>query len=167
MAVKPTGNRNIDRIASKYYQYLLYESDELKAKSGKEEYKKELLKLIESQGEIDNKGSNYYELPNPIHVDGKTYSGIKRERRSGKEFDESIATELLESKGLYDRAEVEEFTKYIINQIENFSQPVSVSFQIGVDQDEIYLAYQNDLITEEEVDSCFIEKEYFAFIKLQ
>jgi hypothetical protein len=167
MAVKPTGDRKIDRISSKYYQFLLYEADEAKAKSGKEQFKKELLNLTKIQGEADDKGSKYLELDKPVQVGGKTYSGMKAERRTSPVFDPEKATQLLEEKGLYNRAAVDEFSNHIFQLIENFSQPVSVSFQIGVDQEELYLAYQEDKITEEELDSCFTEEEYFAFIKLQ
>lgn len=102
----------------------------------------ELSQLVDSQGDVDDKGHRYLQLPSPITVGEKTYGAIKRERRVSTVFKEDEAEETLQAKGLLARAQ----------------ETITV-----LSQDAIYLLNQEGLLSDEEIDSFFGKKISFAF----
>jgi hypothetical protein len=106
--------------------------------------KKELLAEVERHGEVDEKGSQFLELDEPVVIHGQTFRSLKRERRATPVFLQEDAEALLEKKGLLDRV-MKEVTTVVF------------------DQDELYLLHQEGLISEEEIDSLFTENESWAF----
>jgi hypothetical protein len=168
--MKPTGPRSIrvNPLVRKYSQFLALKAEVEDATPKLNNLKKELLQIVQEAKDvdIDDKGSKYLSLEQPLTINGKTYSAMKRERRTTKVFLVEKAEELMTEKGLYDKARVDEFREDILTQVDNFPQPVSVYVDIQLDQDEVYLAYQNDLLTEEEVDSLFEMSETFAFVPI-
>lgn len=106
--------------------------------------KKEMMDALHTSGEEDDKGHKYLYFKNPIAIGGKKFSGLKRERRVSRLFDEDAAETLLEGKGLLERVQKEVVTTVL-------------------DQDEVYVLNQEGLLTDEEVDSLFAESESFAF----
>lgn len=85
-------------------------------------------------------GSYFVDLPETVEVGGKQYSGMELRRSVSTKFDEETAEKVLRRKNIYDECTV----------------PV-------LDQDKIYAAYQEDKITERELDSMFPTSESFAF----
>lgn len=158
--------RNLDPLSRGFAKYLQLRDEIVTATKAQNEIKKELLRIVSESNATyrDDKGSQF--LDAPTVVNGKQYSGLKRERRTSKVFLSDKAEELLASKGLYDKEAIDMFKHDILCEIDAFDQPVIVTFDVQLDQDEVYLAYQRDELTEEEVDSLFETSETFALITL-
>lgn len=135
-APRPTG------IAAKLAQWatIRAEIDALTARAN--HLRDELSQIVDTQGEPDDKGHIYLQLPAPITVGEKTYGSIKRERRVSTVFKEDEAEEALLAKGLLARAQ----------------ETITV-----LSQDAIYLLNQEGLLSDEEIDSFFGKKVSFAF----
>lgn len=101
--------------------------------------KSELSELVETEGEPDEKGNLWLRLPH--EVDG--FTALQRQRKVSQSLDEDVATELLKTKGLYDRC----YTML----------PV-------LKEDEVMACLYEGLLTEEEVDSMFPKKVTWAFL---
>jgi hypothetical protein len=107
--------------------------------------KKDLMSEVAKNGEPDEKGNLFLELPTPVTVHGQTFGTLKRERRVSIVFDAEVAEQILVSHGLLEAAT---------------TIPEPVPF---LDQDKIYVLHQEGKLTEEEIDSMFNEHESFAF----
>lgn len=108
----------------------------------------EISEFVDENGEVDEKGSKFWELPTPIEVNGQTFKSVKREKRTSIVLAEEAVEALLEQKGLKDRV----------------YKPVTT---VVLDQDELYVLNQEGLITDEELDSLFVENVSWAFKPLQ
>lgn len=103
----------------------------------------ELKAYVETTHDVtDVDGHQYRELSSPVTVAGKTYKTLKRERRVSTTLNEDRLLELAHEKGFTDR---------VIKTMEY------------VDQDEIYVLYQEGKLTEEELDSLFDRNITWAF----
>lgn len=103
--------------------------------------KKNLSDLVDSEGEADDKGHIFYDLP-----DGLPYSALKRERRVSKSLDEEKTEEILRSKELYDEC----------------TEQITV-----VDQDKVLAAHFEGKLTEAEIDAMFPPTITWAFVPVK
>jgi hypothetical protein len=104
--------------------------------------KAELSDIVDTDGEPDEKGSLYIQLPEEI--DG--YTALKRQRKVSQYLDSETAEKLLKDKGLFDRCYVME--------------PV-------LKEDEVMACLYDGLLSEEEIDIMFPKKVTFAFIPVK
>lgn len=95
--------------------------------------------LVDTDGEPDDKGHLWYQLPE--EVDG--YVSLKRERRVSQSLDLEEAERILKEKGLDSRCFV--------------TMPV-------LNEDEVMACLYEGLLTEEDVDTMFPKKITWAFI---
>lgn len=95
--------------------------------------------LVDTDGEADDKGHLWYQLPE--EVDG--YVSLKRERRVSQSLDLDEAERILKEKGLDSRCFV--------------TMPV-------LNEDEVMACLYEGLLTEEDVDTMFPKKITWAFI---
>lgn len=119
------------------YLYLKREIDELTTRQKK--IRDELMTAVESGGYEDPDGHWWLELESP--VDGNV--SVKRERRTRQEVDEEAAKELLTERGLWHTC-----TK-----------------QIRVlDEDAIMSALWNNELTEDDIDTIYPKKVFWALL---
>lgn len=102
--------------------------------------KKALMEFLASQGEVDEKGSRFFYVPEG-EVEGIT--AIKREKRVSQVLDTDAAMALVKEKGL--EAECIEMV------------PV-------LNEDALLAAAFDDRITDEEMGALYEDKESYAFI---
>ncbi|MFI6495923.1 hypothetical protein [Nonomuraea typhae] len=101
----------------------------------KDAMRPELLRHAERHGKVDAGGHQHVDLATPIQMPGgKTFLGITREKRVSRALSEERVRQLAEEKGLTDRF----FRQEVITVL---------------DAEEIYRAHQEDLLTDEELDS--------------
>jgi hypothetical protein len=99
---------------------------------------------VDANGETDEKGSKFWRLPQPIEVNGQTFTEVKRERRVSQSLDEEKTDTLVTAKGVRDRV---------------FK---TVEMEV-LDQDELYLLNQEGVISDDELDGLWVENVSFAF----
>jgi len=129
-------------IVGKLMQFLVLK-DELKTTTERlDTLKKDLTSHVVEHGEVDDKGHRNFLLPEPIGHGDKTYTGFQQQRRVSQSFDTEAAEELLKRRDLWERATV------VVREI---------------DQNEVYVLNQEGLLTDDELDSLFAERETFAF----
>jgi hypothetical protein len=134
--------RSTGSIVSKLLQFLVLK-DEVKTSSDRiDALKKDLTQHVKEHGETDDKGHRTYTLPSPLDYGGKQYVGFQQQRRVSQSFDTEVAEKILKDKDLWDRATV------VVREI---------------DQNEVYVLNQEGLLTDDELDSMFAERETFAF----
>lgn len=129
-------------IVSKLLQFLVLKDEEKTTKFRLDSLKKELTQWVAEHGETDDKGHRNFVLPAPLDYDGKAYTGFQQQRRVSQSFDTEVAEKLLKDKDLWERATV------VVREI---------------DQNEVYVLNQEGLLTDDELDSLFAERETFAF----
>jgi hypothetical protein len=101
--------------------------------------KKGLASLVETNGDVDEDGSQWLNLP--AEVEG--YNSLKRERRVSRTLDMDAAERLLREKGLYDECIVMAPT---------------------VDEDALMTALVQDRLTAEDIDTIYTTKVTYAFV---
>ena len=104
-----------------------------------ESIKKDLSAIVDTDGEEDEDGSRWLNLP--TEFDG--FSSLKRERRVTRKIDIEAAETLLREKGLYDRC-VEQ-------------RPV-------LNEDEVMACFAEDLLSDEDFDMIFPSTITYAFV---
>lgn len=129
-------------VVGKLLQFLVLK-DEVKTTTERlDSLKKELTKHVVEHGEVDDKGHRNFVLPAPLEYGDKSYTGFQQQRRVSQSFDTDVAEKLLKDKGLWDRA---------------------VVMVPEIDQNEVYVLNQEGLLSDDELDSMFAERETFAF----
>lgn len=101
--------------------------------------KKDLSAIVEEQGDTDEDGSQWLNLPSEVD----DIASLKRERRVSRSLNQERAVELLTEKGLFDRVMV--------------TTPV-------VDEEELMACVYEELLTADEVDSIYDTKVTYAFV---
>lgn len=101
--------------------------------------KTELSTIVDEQGEVDDKGHIWYQLPEEVGG----YRAIKRERRVSQTLDLEEAERILKEKGLETRC----FTM----------MPV-------LNEDAVMSCLYEGLLTEEEIDKMYPKKVSWAFV---
>ena len=104
--------------------------------------KSELSEIVDTDGEPDEKGSLYIQLPEEI--DG--YTALKRQRKVSQSLDAETAEKLLKDKGLFERC-------YIM-------EPV-------LKEDEVMACLYDGLLSEEEIDIMFPKRVSYAFVPVK
>ena len=104
-----------------------------------DEIKKDLSSIVDADGDEDEDGSRWLNLP--AEVDG--FKSLKRERRVTRKIDIEAAETLLREKGLYDRC-VEQ-------------RPV-------LNEDEVMACFAQDLLSDEDFDMIFPSTVTYAFV---
>lgn len=132
----------------KVREFLVLKFQETQIVSRKNHLRDEISEYVDANGETDEKGSKFWELPAPIEVNGQKFTSVKREKRTSVSLAEDLVEALLEQKNLKGRVYKEVTTTVL-------------------DQDELYVLNQEGLITDEELDSLFVENVSFAFKPLQ
>ena len=94
----------------------------------------------------NEKGSYFFDLPETIEVLGKKFKGMELRRAVSVSFDEEKSEEILKEKG--DRVYKAALSTYI-------------------DQDKVSRLHQEGKITDEELDSMFVESESFSFYPVE
>lgn len=112
--------------------------------------KGELMTFLAGYGEPDDKGHRVFEFQNPIVIGGQSMKGIKRERRVSVGLDEEKAAEIITEKG-------DDVVRRVYKEV----------VETVLDQEEIYVLHQEGVISEEEIDAMFVERESFAFIPVK
>jgi len=171
-------------IVGKITQHLVCKAESEALKTRYEHLRDEIMTYLDKHGEVDEKGHKTLELPQPVLVAGKEFGSVKRERRVSTSFDEEAAEALLSPKGLLSRVQRTIVTINSTMAIESsfgvsedghtvrlFNDTAlggevpeaSVSWVTVLDQNEVYVLNQQGLITDEELDSLFVEHESFAY----
>lgn len=129
-------------IVGKLMQFLALK-DEVKTSTERlDALKKDLTQHVAEHGEVDDKGHKNFVLPAPIEYGDKTYVGFQQQRRVSQSFDTTVAEGILKDRNLWERATV------VVREI---------------DQNEVFVLNQEGLLTDDELDSMFAERETFAF----
>jgi hypothetical protein len=102
----------------------------------------QVAEAVEQRGYRDHKGNQFLDLPFPLSVGENTYSRIKRERRVSVVADEDVAERITRAKGVYDRA----------------FPPIR-----SLDTEELYVLYQEDALTQADLDEILAPRETYAF----
>lgn len=135
-------------------QFLMLKTEADRIGKRRDELKKRLTEVIEEEGYTDEKGSLYLDLDEPVEgADGKTYEVLKWERRVSRSLNMDKGEALVLSKTYIDKADRQEY-------------PLSKRCIVMVpmlDEEEVLKAYYDGIITEEEIDSIFDDRETFAF----
>jgi hypothetical protein len=97
---------------------------------------------VEATGEIDESGHIRLPLPEAFEWAGKRYEGVKRERRVTASISHERAEALADAKGLRERI---------------------FPLRPALDEQELYVLYQERLLTEAEIDSLVDRKVTWAF----
>jgi len=148
MAIQVTRSHTAQRtpqtgIVGKSTQFLALTTEAKALNDRAATLKKDLMAFLDENGEADERGHKTYTFPEPLTIGGKTFTGLKRERRVSDSFDEDVAETILTAKNLLAQALV---------------QPEPV-----IDQDAIYVLQQEGKITAAELDSMFVQTESWAF----
>lgn len=136
------GAPKLGSLASVLAQFvtLKKECDDLAKR--RDNLKKELCAAVEADGYTDDKGSLYLDLEEEVQVNGKTYGGMKWERRVSQPINPDRAESLVKRKKLADRC---------------------IVLVPTLDEDELLKAHYEGLITQEELDSVIDFRETYAF----
>lgn len=129
-------------IVGKLLQFLVLKDEVTTSTKRIDSLKKELTEHVVEHGEVDEKGHRNFLLAEPVPHGEKTYVGFQQQRRVSQSFDTEAAEGILKDRGLWERATV------VVREI---------------DQNEVYVLNQEGLITDDELDSMFAERETFAF----
>jgi hypothetical protein len=124
------------------HHYLQFRHGRERLQKNEDTAKKHLMTYLAEQGEVDDRGSSYFELEEPID----NVTGVKRERRVSQILDEDVAMEIVAKYGLEDSC-LETIT--VLNE------------------DGLLAANFAGVIPDEEVKRLYSEKETFAFILMK
>lgn len=109
----------------------------------------ELDQFVAVAGYADDKGHIYLDLPTPLEVGGTKVGALKREKRISR-------TANIERIGeLADRVDAEHPDAHLRERLFPL-RPV-------LDEDELYVAYQDGLVSEADIDDVFDAKVTWAF----
>lgn len=135
-------SKPIDPIVPAFREWALLrmEVNSLTAKMNK--LRDTVAAAVESRGYRDHRGHQYIDLPFPITVGDTEFTRIKRERRASVMANEEIAERIAREKDVYDR----------------LFPPVR-----SLDTEELYVLYQEGVLTQSEMDEILETRETYAF----
>lgn len=153
MSVRGEGRRTLaladvgdsSTVENRFRQWKTLSVENELAEQRLKDLRDDLMDAIDAAGDEDA-GHKYLELASPIEIDGKVFSKLKRERRVRTVFSEEKTRELLESKG-----------PSFVDEV--FVPVMSTQF----DTDALYVLYQRDIITEDELDGLMDTTYQYAF----
>jgi len=126
-------------VMGKVRNYLMLKRKVDEMSADRDSLKKDLIDLVDTEGEPDEKGHLWYNLPE--EVDG--VNALQRQRKVSQRLDADVAEALLKEKGLQDRC-----YKMV---------PV-------LDEAEVMACLYEDLLTEEEIDKMFPKSVSYVFL---
>ena len=96
-------------------------------------------------GRVDENGHRFFDLPEPLTINGVTYTAIQAQRKTSSSIDLDAAESLLKAKGseYYDQV----FRAVVVRQ---FSE------------DDLFILNQTGVLSDEELDALETEDETFA-----
>jgi hypothetical protein len=106
------------------------------------EYKERLISFVESNGDTDDKGHIWYDLPEEF----EGYKGMQRQRRVSQKLDIDAAQDILNDLGLSDRC---------------------IKMVPSLDEDEVMACLYEGLLTEEQIDKMFPKTITWAFVPVK
>lgn len=125
----------IDEPLRRAHEYLLSHQVESENKAKREAARDYLKPYIMAAFDIDENGNFYYEFPDPISVDGKSWvKGLMARRRVSEYTNEELAERLIK-----------------LHKLEKRCIKIVVSYEL--DLDELYAANQEGIISDDEIDS--------------
>ncbi|MDJ0463158.1 hypothetical protein [Streptomyces sp. H27-C3] len=107
--------------------------------------KEDMVEDLKDFGVRDDKGSYVIDLGRSYEVNGKAFTGLKYQKGTTRIADQDTAERLAKEKGLHGRL-----------------FPAQPAF----DAQEVYVLFQEGLLTEEEVDEIFPEKVTWSFVRV-
>lgn len=134
--------RPIDPIIPQFREWAVLRAKVTEMTTRMNKLRDDVAQAVESRGYVDHKGSQFIDLPFPVVVGDASYTRIKRERRVSVVADDAAAERITRAKGCYERA----------------FPPVR-----SLDPDELYVMYQENVLTQQEMDEIFTPRESFAF----
>jgi hypothetical protein len=126
--------------------YLFHRALLKKLEDDQKRARERLMEYIAGHGLQDDRGSLVIEFDDPITIEGVTYTGIMNQRRASEYLDTDKVEKLAVNKDLRERM---------------------VHMEEVWDYDEIYVLYQEGLITEEEFDWLMDVTEQWALVPLK
>jgi len=143
--VTPVSSVAVPEDAERLFRQLLHLEQLVERK---EMIRKQLLKIAEEIGEIDDRGSQSVELTTPLTVGKATYRGFVRRRKVSTTLDVDKVRKLAEEKGISHLV----FRQVVIEEL---------------DQDELYACQQRGLISEADLEACISTHISYALEKLK
>lgn len=129
----------LDPIKREVQQYVSLKNEIDQLTDRRDVIKKRLMTHVEQNGDPNEKGSLVFEVNDEVT---NTRSVVKQ-RRVSKVFNETAATEILTSRGLYDKC-----TKTTVT----------------LDEDAVMSAYYNNELSDDDIDTMFPEKVIWALV---
>lgn len=129
------------------HRYLYTAEEESRLVQAKKEARDYLMPAIRELGEPDENGNIIWYFDEPLHL-GETYSGLMLQRRVSEYTDEEKVREIIAKHGLEDRC---------IRKVVTYE----------VDLDEVFACNQEDVISDEEIDSMIVVNENWALVKVK
>lgn len=126
-------------LLMKVREYLTYKKKIDELSKAQSEVKNDLMEVVETQGQEDDKGHLWLELPE--EVDG--YVSLQRQRRVSQKLDMDAAVALLATKGLADRC---------------------IKAVPTVDEDEVMACLYEGKLSEKDIDTMFPKTITWAFV---
>jgi hypothetical protein len=120
-----------------------------------DQLKAELMDSVKYEGDEDS-GHHYLSLHTPVEWNGKTYAQLKRERRARVIFSEEKTRDLLEEKE-------RQFHEYSGEHRDFLSRVFKPEVTMTFDSDELYVLYQEDILTEQDLDGLMETSYSYAF----
>jgi hypothetical protein len=139
------GDQLVNNAAQLLREYLSSRRLRENAAEMENKYKAQLMRLLEEEGEYDDRGSAYFDVEAAGILDPRNdepVAAIKRERRVSQSMDEEAAEDVLRELGLYDRC------------------TTTVTM---LDEDAILSLNFSGEISDEVIKMLYSEKESFAF----
>lgn len=165
------------KLVETFRAWAHYKGDEERAKGQKDVLRTDVLfPLLETHGEVDDKGSFILTFPEAVTVqtlDSKgvkkatTYTGIKRERRSNFVLEEDKAEAWLEKNGLLEQVQITVETKSWSWDFNQDKMVLEKTSDVRLNQDALYLLNQEGKIPDKTLDSFFEEKITWALVPIK
>lgn len=133
--LETVGQSDLD---SMYREYVLLKKNIDDLTKRQDEIKKELISFVDANGDEDDKGHKWYNMPAY-----KGYVGMQRQRRVSHKVNEHMAHQVLTEKGLAARC---------------------FELKPVLNQDEVMACLAEGLLTEEDIDSIFTQTVTPAFV---
>ncbi len=157
---------SVNGIVQKAMQFLILRHELAQVEKRVEDLKKGLKSYIEANPSYeDEKGNKFFTLPKQIEIGGQVFGVLKNERRVSTSLDYGKAQTVLESKGVFDEAQVFTVTlpKEVVDDLLAKKLVDEKDVEASISQDEIYRLLAEGALTEDDVDSMFATKVSWAF----
>lgn len=135
-----------------------------------------LFPIIETNGEVDEKGSFIFTFPQAVSItsinadDVKktvTYVGVKKERRPQQVFQEDKARAWAEKNGVLDQVEITVVTRSREYNFAKGKHEVTEESRTVLNQDAFYILNQEGDLSDKVLDSFFEETVIWALVPIK